>query len=140
MGRRNSLDTERVVTIWTNGRLPLFRLSSIGNEGLQTEPSTPFEGTAAALLDGVSRTIASGLVATRTVVKIKQDVVLAIDATAFVALDLEEVEFFAVLMRAAVADIFENSFVLDHPCSHEPRSTWKGCGDLIQTQLALSPP
>jgi len=47
----NSLDTERAGTIWTKGRLSLFRLGSIGNEGLQTEFSTPFESAAAALLD-----------------------------------------------------------------------------------------
>jgi len=79
------------------------------------------------------RIIGNSLMTAGAAVKIKQDVVLAIDVTAFVAFDLEEVEFFAVLMRAAVADIFENGFVLDHPCSHEPRSSLKGSGDLIQT-------
>jgi len=74
-------------------------------------------------------------------VEIKRDVVLAIDVTAFVAFDLKKVEFFAILMRATVADIFEDSFVSGHPCSgHEPRSSLKGSGDLIQSKLTFSPP
>jgi len=78
--------------------------------------------------------IATSSITAGAAVKIKQDVVLAIDETAFVAFYLEKVEFFAVLMRATVADIFENSFVLDHPCTgHEPRSSLKGSCDLIQT-------
>ena len=60
--------------------------------------------------------------------------VLAIGATAFVAFNLEKVEFLAILMRAAVADVLENSFVLGHPCSHESRSSLKGHSDLIQAK------
>jgi len=84
----NSLDTERVATIWTQGWLPLFRLRSISNEGLQTELGTPFESAAAALLDLAGRIIPSCLITTGAVMEIKQDVVLAIDATAFVAFNL----------------------------------------------------
>lgn len=61
------------------------------------------------------RTTAGSLKAAGAIVKIKQDVVLAIDATAFVAFDLKKVEIFTILMRATVADIFEDSFVLGHP-------------------------
>jgi len=121
----NSLDTERVATVWTKGWLSLSRLCSVGNEGLQAELGTPFESAAAALLDLAGRTIPSCLIATGAAVEIKQDVVLAIDVTAFVALNLEKIEFFAILMRAAVADVFEYAFVLDHPCGHEPRSSMK---------------
>ena len=110
----DSPDAERIATIWTNGWLSSFRLCSISNEGLQTELGTPFESAAAALRGVECRIIASSQMTARTAMKIKQDVVLAIDATAFVAFDLEKVEFFAILMRAAVADVFENSFVLDH--------------------------
>ena len=78
-----------------------------------------------ALLVVVRRVTPRSLITTGTVVKIKQDVVLTIGPNAFVAFDLEEVEFFAILMRAAVADVFEKSFVLDHSCDHEPRSSMK---------------
>jgi hypothetical protein len=136
---RNALNTERVATVRADGRPPLFRLRSIGDKGLETELGAPFESAAAALLDFVRRIISSVPVADGAVVKIKQDVVLAVDASAFVAFNLEKVEFFAILMRAAVADVFENGFVLDHPCGCEPRSASEGSGDLIQTQLTFPP-
>lgn len=117
----------------------MFRLRSIGDKGLETELGAPFKSAAAALLNVVRRIIAGVSVAVRAVVKIKQDVVLAVDASTFVAFNLEKVEFFAILMRAAVADVFENSFVLDHPCGCESRSASKGSGDLIQTQLTFPP-
>ena len=134
--RIDSLDAERTAAVWTNGWVPLFRSCGIGDEGLQTELSTPFENAAAAILDVVGRIIASSLITTRAVVKIKQDVILAIDATAFVAFNLEKVEFFAILVRAAVADIFENGFVLDHPCGQ--RTAGINSGDLIRTRLTFS--
>ena len=127
--RGNSLDAERIAAIWTNGWLSLFRLRSIGNDRLQTGLGTPFESAAAALLDVMRRIIAGGLITAGTVVKVKQDVVLAINATAFVTFDLEKVEFFAILMRAAVADIFENAFVL----GHRTEIKFEGSGDLIRT-------
>jgi hypothetical protein len=92
----------------------LSRSCSISNEGLKTKPSTPSESAAAALLHVVRSTAVCNLIAARAVVKIKQDMVLAIDTRAFVAFDLEKVEFFAIQMKATVANVFENSFVLGH--------------------------
>jgi hypothetical protein len=71
--------------------------------------------------------------------------VLAIDTRAFVAFDLEKVKFFAIPMRATVANVFENSFVLGHPkpfswTRTEIECRRKDCGDLVWTQLTLSPP
>lgn len=68
--------------------MPLFRLRSISDEGLETELGAPFQSAAAALLKAAHRIIASRLITARAVVKIKQDVVLAIYATAFIAFDL----------------------------------------------------
>ena len=84
----------------------------------------------------MSRTIAGRLETTGAIVKIKQDVVLAIDASAFVTCNLKKIEFFTILARAAVADIVENDSVLGHPCSHGPRSSG---GDFIKTKLIFSP-
>ena len=55
VGDGNSLDTEGVATAGTDGRLPLFRLRSIGNERLQTELCTPLESASVAHLDVVRR-------------------------------------------------------------------------------------
>lgn len=135
--RGNLLDAIRIATLRADGWLPLFRLRSICDKRLQAELCTSFQSAAAARLDVVSRTIASRLQTTSAIVKIKQDVVLAVDASAFVARNLKKVEFFTVLVRATVADILENGFVLGHLCGHRPRSSE---GGFIKTKLTFSPP
>lgn len=66
----------------------MLRLRSIGNEGFQTEFSTPFESAAAAHLGLAWRSFPSCLITAGAVVEIKQNVVLAIDLTAFIAFNL----------------------------------------------------
>ena len=97
--------------------MALFRLHSIGNEGLKTGFRTPFESAATAFLHVVRSVIITRIqITARTVVKIRQDMVLAINTKAFIAFDLEKAEFFAILKRATVADVFKNRRVLSHPC------------------------
>ena len=114
--RRNSLDTERVTALGADGWLPLLRLHGIYDEGLETELGTPFESAAAAFLLHVVRRVMISCIPMngRTVVKIGQYMVLAIDMSAFIAFYLEKVEFFAILERAAVTDVFEKRSVMGH--------------------------
>jgi hypothetical protein len=113
---RNSLDTKRATALRTGGWLPLFRLRSIGNEGLETGLGTPFESATTAFLHVMRCVIIARILMTaRAVVEIRQDMILAIDTSAFIAFDMEKVKFFAILQRAAVADVFKNRFVLSHP-------------------------
>lgn len=87
MVHRNSLDTEGVSALQTNSWLPLFRLYGIGNERLETGLGAPFKSAAAALLYVVRSVISCSPITSRAVVKIKQDVVLAVDTSAFIAFD-----------------------------------------------------
>ena len=84
---RNPLDTEGVSALQTDGWLPLFRLHGICNERLETRLGAPFESAVAALLYAVRSVIPRSLITSRTVVKIKQDMVLAVDTGAFIAFD-----------------------------------------------------
>lgn len=47
--------------------------------------------------------------------------VLAIGVSAFIAFDLEKVEFVAIPKRTAVANVLENRSILSHPCGRESR-------------------
>lgn len=131
----NSLDTERVTALRTNGWLPLSRWRSVGNEGLETRLGTPFESAATAFLRVVLNVIGFILMTTRAAVNIRQNMVLAIDMSTFIAFYLEKVEFAAILKGAAVADVFENGSVLRHPHRREPRSSFTSteCGNHSQT-------
>jgi len=84
---RNPLDTEGDPALQANGWLPLFRLHGIGNERLETGLGTPFKSAGAALLYAVRSVIPCSPITSRTVVKIKQDMVLAVDTSAFIAFD-----------------------------------------------------
>ena len=117
---RNSLDAVRVTALRTNSWLPFFRSRS-GDERLEAVLGTPTESATAASLYVVHSSIVSRCLMTAgAVVKLKRDVVLAIDASASVAFYLEKVKFFAIPVRAAVANVVENSFVPGHPCRNEP--------------------
>lgn len=117
---RNSLDTVRVTALQANSWLSFFRLRS-GDERLEAVLGAPIESATAAPLYVVHSSIVFRyLMTVGAVMKIKRDVALAIDASASIAFYLEKVEFFAIPKRAAVANVFENSFVPGHACRYRP--------------------